>query len=105
MFSLIADSGVILFVSGVSNLIGLYSSRVGSVGLGMLVERSLPRVRMRRPMMVGIELWMCFLAAELWSPGKVARKTLSMALHRVVVGGYPRDAWRNNVNALVLDWV
>ena len=28
-----------------------------------------------------------------------------MALHRVVVGGYPRDAWRNNVNALVLDWV
>ena len=28
-----------------------------------------------------------------------------MALHRVVVGGYPREACRNSVNALVLDWV
>ena len=28
-----------------------------------------------------------------------------MALHRVVVGGYPRDACRSNVNALVLAWV
>ena len=52
---------------------GSYSSRFGSGGLGVLVERSPPRVLVRRPMMVGIELWMCFLAAELWSPGKVAR--------------------------------
>jgi len=28
-----------------------------------------------------------------------------MALHKVVVGGYPREACRNSVNALVLDWV
>ena len=52
---------------------GSYASRLGSGGLGILVERSPPRVLVRRPMMVGIELWMCFLAAELWSPGKVAR--------------------------------
>ena len=82
---------------------GSYSSRLGSGGLVILVERSPPRVRVSRLMMVGIELSMCFRAAELWSPGKVARKPLSMALHKVVVGGYPRDAWRNNVNVLVLD--
>lgn len=84
---------------------GLYLSRLGSGELVRLVERRPPRVQVRRPIMVGIELWMCFWAAELWSPGKVARKPLSMALHNVVVGGYRRDAWRNNVSALVLDWV
>ena len=41
----------------------------------------------------------------MWSPAKVARKPLSIALHNVLVGVYPREAWRNRVNALVLAWV
>ena len=56
-------------------------------------------------MMVGMELWICFHVAELCSPGKVARKPLSMALQSVLVGGYPRDVWTKRVNALVLGWV
>ena len=57
---------------------GLYSSSVGACLIGRLVERSLHWVLVSRPMMVRMEWCMCFLAAELWRPGKVARKPLSI---------------------------
>ena len=62
------------------------SSGTGSGGVGRLVKQSPPCVLVSHPIIVGIEVWMCFRAAELWGLGKVARKSLSMALQSVLVG-------------------
>ena len=52
---------------------------MGSCLVVRLVERSPPLVCVNLPMMVVIEIWMCFQAAKLWRPFKVARKPLSIA--------------------------
>ena len=55
-------------------------------------------------MIVGMEFLMCFWTMRLDRPGQVARNPLSMALQRVLTGGYPVAACRKTASLWALGW-